>query len=193
MSAADTPGGNGRHGTGNEANQASHDAKVVADLRSNRALQNAREVDDRWSMRLTFGEIDALLRIADERDDLKRRLIGEWEGDVPEPLPVVDVVQHEGTLGEDTPYEVEKCAVCDESITRRGGSWWHVEIQGARAAMKRSGIHAATPVAPTLRAFEMCAYCGTRIGYVGNGEYVHHVPPHPSVPEHRAALRIDPA
>lgn len=49
------------------------DARMLADLREWRARvdTNAREAG-RWSMRLTLDELDMLLRIADERDALKR-------------------------------------------------------------------------------------------------------------------------
>lgn len=35
-----------------------------------------------WSMRLTIEEVDLLLAIVDERDDLKRRLLTDWEPDI---------------------------------------------------------------------------------------------------------------
>ena len=51
------------------------DARMLADLREWRARvdTNAREAG-RWSMRLTLDELDMLLRIADERDAIRREL-----------------------------------------------------------------------------------------------------------------------
>jgi hypothetical protein len=70
------------------------DARVIRDLRQN--LERVESLEDGaahgWSLRLTFGEIRALLRAVDERDDLKRRLLGEWEGDLPEPKPAAPVL-----------------------------------------------------------------------------------------------------
>lgn len=70
------------------------DARVIRELRQN--LERVESLEDGaahgWSLRLTFGEIRALLRAVDERDDLKRRLLGEWEGDLPEPKPAAPVL-----------------------------------------------------------------------------------------------------
>ena len=72
---------------------AERDARVIAELRQNleRVESTENGAAHGWSLRLTFGEIRALLRAVDERDDLKRRLLGEWEGDIPEPKPAVEV------------------------------------------------------------------------------------------------------
>lgn len=70
------------------------DARVIRDLRQN--LERVESLENGaahgWSLRLTFGEIRALLRAVDERDDLKRRLLGEWEGDLPEPKPAAPIL-----------------------------------------------------------------------------------------------------
>lgn len=70
------------------------DARMLAELREWRARvdTNAREAG-RWSMRLTIDELDMLLRIADERDALKRELCAEPDErmiDVSTGTPVCD-------------------------------------------------------------------------------------------------------
>lgn len=97
---------------GTDANESRYDSEMIAHIRSARA----QAADDQWSIRLTLGEVDALLRAVDDRDDLKRRLVGEWEGDVPEPMPAVEVVPHEGTLGEfveaQSDDDLNPCPMC---------------------------------------------------------------------------------
>lgn len=106
----------------------SHDAEIIRDLRAQRAKLDERETTEAWSLRLTFGEIDALLRAVDDRDDAVRRLVGEWEGDVPEPLPVVEVAPYVGELGERPDEKIGAwCLICDghiRLIVSPTGSWW---------------------------------------------------------------------
>jgi hypothetical protein len=59
------------HETDEREAAAAHDAAMIADLRAWRARVGAAE-GDRWSARFTLGEIDAVLRAIDERDELKR-------------------------------------------------------------------------------------------------------------------------
>lgn len=80
----------------NDQPQSGYDAEMIRDIRSARA----QAADDSWSLRLTLGEIDALLRAVDDRDDALRRLVGEWEGEAPDPRPVVTVTPHLGNAGE---------------------------------------------------------------------------------------------
>jgi len=68
-----------------------HEAAILSDLRRTHAqLKKVGDGTPRptvpatWSMRLTVEEVDLLLAIVDERDDLKRRLVGDWEGDLSE-------------------------------------------------------------------------------------------------------------
>jgi len=72
---------------------AEFEAQILADLRRTHAQLKANvggsngvptnAVAAAWSMRLTVEEVDLLLRIVDERDDLKRRLLSDWEPDLP--------------------------------------------------------------------------------------------------------------
>ncbi len=60
------------------------DARLLADLREWRARLHPTSLEgNRWSARLTIVELDALLRIADERDALRRAAVAEWEADIP--------------------------------------------------------------------------------------------------------------
>lgn len=122
-----------------------YDAAMIRDIRAARG----KATSDSWSLRLTLGELDAFLRAVDERDDLKRRLIGEWEGDVPEPVRVVEVTTHKGDLGESLAAERAAgegeladafaafdaarapkvgafCIGCGAQIRLLGGVWLHV-------------------------------------------------------------------
>lgn len=71
------------------------EAQILADLRRTHAqLKGAGRVQvdipSTWSMRLTLEEVDVLLAAVDERDELRRQSVGDWEPDFP---PVrVDVV-----------------------------------------------------------------------------------------------------
>lgn len=64
-----------------------HADEILRDLRRTHAQLKAVRKDNAhlpegfsaWSMRLTLEEVDVLLAIVDERDDLKRRLVGDWE------------------------------------------------------------------------------------------------------------------
>lgn len=124
-----------------------YDERMIREIRSARTQADD---DERWSIRLTLCEVDALLRAVDERDDLKRRLIGEWEGDIPEPVRVVEVTTHKGDLGEAmaadhaadedalgdafaafdaarAPKPDPVCIGCLTPIRMLGGVWLHVE------------------------------------------------------------------
>lgn len=149
-----------------------YDGEMIAQIRSARAQADD---DERWSIRLTLGEVDALLRAVDARDDALRRLVGEWEGDIPEPRTAVEVATHTGTLGEyaeamrpeiphpvdynvdepqeSAPYEHGTCRYCDGRIIRRGGPWLHVDT----AAIV--GGHPALPQEATVVA-HYCTSCG---------------------------------
>lgn len=65
-----------------------HAGQIIADLRRTHAQLKVDAADpwpnkaSAWSMRLTLEEVDVLLAIVDERDDLKRRLLGDWEPDL---------------------------------------------------------------------------------------------------------------
>ena len=71
------------------------EATVIAEIRRTHAqLRNGRVTAEvgasgiEWSMRFTVEEVDVLLAIVDERDDLKRRLLEDWEGDELEGIPI---------------------------------------------------------------------------------------------------------
>lgn len=60
------------------------DARLLADLREWRSRLHPTNLDgNRWSARLTIDELDALLRIADERDALRAASVAEWEAEIP--------------------------------------------------------------------------------------------------------------
>lgn len=72
---------------------AEFEAQILADLRRTHAQLKKTPPSSTpaqgngvhgWSMRLTVEEVDLLLKIVDERDDLKRRLLSDWEPDFPE-------------------------------------------------------------------------------------------------------------
>lgn len=69
---------------------AEFEAQILADLRRTHAQLKKTPPSSTpaqgngvhgWSMRLTVEEVDLLLKIVDERDDLKRRLLSDWEPD----------------------------------------------------------------------------------------------------------------
>lgn len=66
---------------------AEFEAQILADLRRTHAQLKAGHTmtthAPAWSMRLTIEEVDLLLAIVDERDELKRRLLTDWEPDLP--------------------------------------------------------------------------------------------------------------
>jgi hypothetical protein len=55
--------------------EAAHDATIIGEVRAVR--RNLAKL----AILMTVEEIDALLRAVDERDDLKRRLLSDWEPD----------------------------------------------------------------------------------------------------------------
>lgn len=79
-----------------------HIETVIADLRRTHAqlagntpsAANAKTPRE-WSMRLTVEEVGALLAIVDERDELRRQTVGDWEPD----FPPVTVEKHVGIAG----------------------------------------------------------------------------------------------
>lgn len=127
-----------------------HADEILRDLRRTHAqLRNAgktalgRDITPSgWSMRLTLEEVDVLLAIVDERDDLKRRLLGDWEPDI-EPIEYARIYHDEG--GNPQPRMVSKADYdahrpdghrADGSpywnyqrATRRGASEWKAEAR----------------------------------------------------------------
>ena len=92
------------------------DARMLADLRECRARV---DTNGRWSMRLTLDELDMLLRIADERDAIRRELC-EMPDDVtlapklavvPFVWPATMIAAH-GHDGAATAAEIEACRIC---------------------------------------------------------------------------------
>lgn len=124
------------------------DSQMIADIR--RARSKADD-DERWSIRLTLGEVDALLRAVEARDDAIRRLVGDDEPDLPKPVRVAThrYIGNTGAPGggdgeevdlEATPYEHGVCRYCEERILRRGDRpWLH--------AGGPVGLHPAEPTA----------------------------------------------
>lgn len=55
-----------------------HDETIIGELRTTR-----RGIGQRLSMMVTLEEVDALLRAVDERDELRRQTVGDWEPDFP--------------------------------------------------------------------------------------------------------------
>ena len=67
------------------------DARMLADLREYRARLSPTSLGGyRWSARLTIDELDMLLRVADERDALRRELV-DMPDDRFAPVPVSSV------------------------------------------------------------------------------------------------------
>lgn len=92
---------------------AEYEAQILADLRRTHAqLKGAalsstpaqRDGHHGWSMRLTIEEVDLLLGIVDERDDLKRRLLSDWEPDLEPIEPPAEVVVRRGTFPAGCPF-----------------------------------------------------------------------------------------
>lgn len=126
-----------------ETSLAETDARMLADLREWRRspsvvakLAEGREV---W---LTGDEIDMLLRVADERDRLKREgcmMPDEMRG------PIGALPEHPTTLREippgyalvggelvelPQPSPMHRCVVCDGAIMMTAGQWFHVGVSG---------------------------------------------------------------
>ena len=95
------------------------DAHMLAELREWRARVDTSRDARRWSMRLTLDELDMLLRIADERDAIRRELC-EMPDDVtlapklavvPLVWPATMIAAH-GHDGAATAAEIEACRIC---------------------------------------------------------------------------------
>lgn len=73
---------------------AEREAQILADLRRTHAQLKAgatmRTVPVEWSMRFTLEEVDVILAAIDERDELRRQTVGDWEPDFP-PVTVSSV------------------------------------------------------------------------------------------------------
>lgn len=94
---------------------AEFEAQILADLRRTHAqlkagTEAATHTGDPssapWSMRLTIEEVDLLLAIVDERDELRRQTVGDWEPELP-PVRVESVV--------DTSYPLPPAEVPQEA------------------------------------------------------------------------------
>lgn len=61
------------------------ESTILAEIRKTHAqLKKASdEGQGGWTMRLTVEEMDTLLAIVDERDELRRQTVGDWEPDFP--------------------------------------------------------------------------------------------------------------
>lgn len=68
-----------------DGGQSRHDATIIAELRDIRGRIGAK-----LSMSVTLEEVDALLRAVDERDELRRQTVGDWEPEFP-PVTVSSV------------------------------------------------------------------------------------------------------
>ena len=92
------------------ARDASHDARLIDDLRAWRARVDERGPEpERWTARLTLDELDALLTAADDRDRLAREACAE-----PEPPRA---------LTDDSGVEYRICFTCRMAIWRVPGQY----------------------------------------------------------------------
>lgn len=121
------------------------DARLLADLREWRSRLHPTNLDgNRWSARLTIDELDALLRIADERDALRAASVAEWEADIPRevreraaesPYPPAMRAAASSSL-------VPTCAECGAGIIADMHS-----TSGWRHIVRPIRLHAAKPTA----------------------------------------------
>ena len=127
------------------------DARLLADIREWRARLAPTGVDgNRWSARLTIVELDMLLRVAAERDALRRELV-DMPDDHFAPVPVRSVpftaeipAEIRERAGEPATDDRSRCAVCSSVIVpdRFSTSGWRHEIR----PMRLHGLHLAEPI-----------------------------------------------
>lgn len=100
------------------------DARMLADLREWRArLAPTSLGGNRWSARLTIDELDMLLRVADDRDALRRELCEMPDDDTLAPRPAVvpltwpaTMIAAHGHDGAATEAEHAACPICNPSV-----------------------------------------------------------------------------
>lgn len=94
-----------------------HEATILEELRRTHAqlvktppssTPAGRDGHHGWSMRLTVEEVDLLLKIVDERDELRRQLVGDWEP----PFPPATVVPHTQEWARAaTSFDIDGCSI----------------------------------------------------------------------------------
>lgn len=82
-----------------DGGQYRHDATIIGELRTVRARIGAK-----LSMSITLEEVDALLRAVDERDELRRQTVGDFEAGFL-PVKVETIAAREGCPRRDTIHD----------------------------------------------------------------------------------------